>query len=233
MQVILAGGQGDIDAEDSTRMALGARGAVARMIYQENLKAQPGDFPKVMCTLLARARRKELHQLMPQDLLTFFEEQSPLGYSKTLTYFAYLLSAMWEALETQQSAEEKVTAMQNLVARSAVFVDQSASEGGNQYQLAWLLTGLEELNWAAVQARANYRHQVGLISRLADPRAVAVNQAYLRELKTVEDRLQQGYQRTGNHKEKEETEKQIEERQKKAAAKKAAAAKKKEGANQG
>ena len=54
------------------------------------------------------------------------------------------------------------------------------------------MTAMEQPNWSATQSRASFRTSGGLISRLADPRIVAVSQAYLKEFKMVEDRGQAG-----------------------------------------
>ena len=237
LSIILGGQTSDLDADDPQRAGVSAaRGSAARLLYSEGIRSRPAEFYNVTRTLLARARRKETSQLEPSDMLKFFEDQSPLGYSKSLTYFSNLVGVMWETLETgsasssgatpRESAEQTLEKIRSLVARSAVFIDQSACEGGNQFQLPWLLTGLEEPNWAAVQARANYRQAAGMISKLADPRGIAVCQAYLKELKLVEDRVIAGHTKSQSEAERQ---KEKEAKEKKAAEQKAAAAARKKG----
>ena len=160
---------------------------------------------------------------MAQDLTSYFEEQSPLGYSKTLTYFAHILGVMWETLEHDLGPKEKLKHLRSLVAPGAVFKDQSASEGGSEFKLGWLLTGLEEPNWSLIHSRANHRHSAGVLSRLADPRGVAVNQAYMKELKMVEDRVAAGHRRSQQEqKEKQERDKKAAEQRKVEAARRKA-----------
>ena len=156
----------------------------------------------------------------------YFEEQSLMGYSKSLVYFSSLMSELWRVLEAGGEPDETIKQAKSLVARAAVFIDQTAAEGGSHYELGWLMTGLEQPNWAAIQSRANYRGSGGLVSRLADPRIVAVNQAYLKEQKLVEDRVQAGHgQKTPQDLEKEKEKKA--QQQKAAEERKAAAARRK------
>ena len=128
---------------------------------------------------------------------------------------------MWRQLETEQPADETVKHLKSLVARSAVFVDQAAAEGGGHFALAWLMTGLEEPSWGTIQSRAGHKGAAGMISRLSDPRVVAVNQAYLKEVNMVEDRVNSGHgtkTQDAEKKAKEEEKKRLEKEKKAAAA---------------
>ena len=44
----------------------------------------------------------EVSQLQPQDLLSLFEEPSPLEYSKALAYLSHLPRVMGETLESEK-----------------------------------------------------------------------------------------------------------------------------------
>jgi len=113
----------------------------------------------------------------------FMEKICPLGQYKMLTDTAFLVAELWRLTE-----ENNMEGLRSLAARAAIFVDQTATEGGRSYQLAWLLTGLEEPPFATTEARVarggvQYAH-----SRLADPAAVATNRAFLRDMDLVLER---------------------------------------------
>jgi hypothetical protein len=81
---------------------------------------------KVFRERLAVARRKSgPEELEPRDLWLHMQETVPLGTHRTLTYVGFQAAAMFEALERGDLPRLKM-----LVALQAVFVEQSAYDGG-------------------------------------------------------------------------------------------------------
>ena len=119
---------------------------------------------------------------MPADMFEHFRDNVPLGPFKCLTYYSFLLSAMWTLSEKGDQAGLKA-----LLARALVFSEQVAVEGGQHYQLAWLLTGLEEPPFHVTEQHKQVR-RTGAHAQLADPRWVTANLAYLRDIDLMQER---------------------------------------------
>ena len=124
---------------------------------------------------LAIALRIPESELTPQAMVRFFERCVPLGQQKGLTYFAMLISMMWECLERQDHKR-----LEGLVALSAVYVEQTALEGG-KHQLGWLLTGLDQPMFNLTTQNTT-RNQAEPFGQLLDPSWMQANLAYLKDL---------------------------------------------------
>ena len=66
-----------------------------------------------------------------------------------------------------------------MVALGAIFVDQTAIDHG-AHHLSWLLTGLQPVNFTTI--RTHVPDGEAVYSPLVDPRWVAANLAYMRDL---------------------------------------------------
>jgi len=119
--------------------------------------------------------------LEPAGLRGYFERKVPLGANKGITYFAYLLSKMWEYHELG-----KPDAAHTLVALGALFCEQTAIDQG-RYQIAWLLTGLPQpaFNLTSGNIHRNHEEPYAL---LANPTWVSANLAYLKDMDFFEQR---------------------------------------------
>ena len=126
-------------------------------------------------THLAAALGTTEARMEPAALRTFFETKAPLGSQKGLTYFAMLIAHMWEMVETNN-----MEGLMNSVALSAVFIEQVAIDGG-RYQLAWLLTGLNTPAFA-LTTRNTQRTSEEPFAQLADPRWIAANLSFLKDM---------------------------------------------------
>ena len=119
--------------------------------------------------------------LEPAALRKFFETKVPLGSLKGLTYFAMLVSMMWEQVE-----KNKIEELKNTIALSAVFCEQAAIDGG-RFQLAWLLTGQNTPAFNLTTQNVN-RIADEPFALLADPRWIAANLSFLKDLDYFESR---------------------------------------------
>ena len=97
-----------------------------------------------------------------------------------LTYFAFATAQLWEAAERDDLASLKAQ-----VALLAVYLEQVAVDGG-RHQLGWLLTGMPNPPFQLVQSHA--QRQEDPVGFLGDPRWVAANLAYLKDVDYLEGR---------------------------------------------
>ena len=74
------------------------------------------------------------------------------------------------------------------VSLAAVFVDQLAVQSGTDHQLAWLLTGLQEPNFASIEKRIPRPATARKHAALADPRWVAACLGYVRDMDIIDER---------------------------------------------
>jgi len=151
------------------------------------MQVNPEKVAATVKKLLARARKKDVTKLEPDDMLTFMEETVPFGHYKCLTYFGFLLATLWKHYQEKNFAE-----LEALLALGCVFTEQVAVEGGQHYKLGWRLTGLEEPPWSKVQARKANSDEAH--ARLADPRWVTANLAYQRDLDLMAERTKKMHQ---------------------------------------
>ena len=177
LDLLMGTGRDDLEAAGGIS---GARGCAARELWRAKLLTPHDRSAAAVKAKLAQALSKSASSLDPRAMHEFMEKICPLGQYKMLTYTAFLVAELWRLTE-----ENNMEGLRSLAARAAIFVDQTATEGGRSYQLAWLLTGLEEPPFATTEARVarggvQYAH-----SRLADPAAVATNLAFLRDMDLV------------------------------------------------
>ena len=115
-------------------------------------------------------------EMQPAHMRGYFERKVPLGAApRILTYMSYLGARMWELSETGQTSE-----LATLISLAAVFCEQVAIDGGRG-QVAWLLTGLQTPAFNLTQ-RNTQRLQEEPFAALADPRWMAAQLAYLKDL---------------------------------------------------
>lgn len=182
--------KGPVDVDDEEKVT-GARGCAARHVVNEAHRRRPARVVEKIRSLLAESLGVDADELKPADLKNYFEKKVPLGNFRMLTYTAFGLAAVWEKLERKE-----LDAAQSLVGLLAVFCEQVALEGGTHYQLGWLLTGLEPPPFSAVAQ--NKPVGDGLAhARLADPKWVAANLAYLRDMDLVAERTRRTHKGHG------------------------------------
>ena len=170
-----------VENEDAPRSS-GIKGIAARQVLIDGFRKHPSKVVHVFREQLMVARRKgSLGDLEPRDLWYHFQESVPLGSHKTLTYLAFISAAMFEAQERGDFER-----LQMLVVMQSVFIEQAAHDGGS-LRLAHLLTGLEDPPFSQTElhrtARAELPH-----GQLSDPRWVATQLAYLRDVETIADK---------------------------------------------
>ncbi|CAE7761674.1 unnamed protein product, partial [Symbiodinium necroappetens] len=160
----------------------GVRGMAARQLLREQFQKNPLAVYHGVRDRLAQARRKtSASELEARDMFLHFQEVVPLGNYKTLTYLSFLLCDMWEAIDRNNSEE-----LMALVSLGLVFCEQVANEQGHT-RLAWLLTCREDPPFSQVEARRAPRSEVPH-GALSDPRWVAAQLAYLRDVDQIQDR---------------------------------------------
>lgn len=177
---------------DDGRMTTGARGCAAREAFLEAMRRHPDRLLELFRRKLAVSAETTPEALQPAALRGHFERRSPLGTQKLLTYVAYLSAHHWELAESlrrsvaslppteRAQVEPGLDALQAAIALQAAFVDQSAMDGG-RYGLSWLLVGLPQPPFATIRQHVE-RQGEEPFSPLVDPRWIAANLAYLRDL---------------------------------------------------
>ena len=177
---------------DDGRATTGARGCAAREAFLEAMRRHPDRLLDLFRRKLAASAETTPEDLQPAALRGHFERRSPLGTHKLLTYVAYLSAHHWELAESLRRAvaslpsearskiEPGLDSLQAAIALQAAFVDQSAMDGG-RYGLSWLLVGLPQPPFATIRQHVE-RQGEEPFSPLVDPRWIAANMAYLRDL---------------------------------------------------
>ena len=167
--------------EPEERPASGVRGYQARQQFQASLKRDPTAVYSAVRRRLAEAVETDEGSLPGAAMRTFFTNKVPLGSMRGLTYFAFATAQLWEAAE-----RDDLAALKAQVALLAVYLEQVAVDGG-RHQLGWLLTGLPNPPFQLVQAHSQ-RAQEDPVGFLGDPRWVAANLAYLKDVDYLESR---------------------------------------------
>ena len=167
-----------LDTED--RPSAGVRGYQARQQFQAALKRDPNAVYASVRRRLAEAIETDEATLPGAAMRTFFTNKVPLGSMRGLTYFAFATAQLWEAAERDDLASLKAQ-----VALLAVYLEQVAVDGG-RHQLGWLLTGMPNPPFQLVQSHA--QRQEDPVGFLGDPRWVAANLAYLKDVDYLESR---------------------------------------------
>jgi len=127
-----------------------------------------------------------VEELKPESMTDHFERNVPLGHTRCLTYFSFLLANLWKRAE-----EGDMEKLQADLLLAFTFAEQVATEGGSEYMLGWLLTGLEDPPWSTVeQHKPSGRGLANAHARLADPRVVTANLAYVRDMDAMYERTQ-------------------------------------------
>jgi hypothetical protein len=128
----------------------------------------------------------------------FFSREVPLGNFNCLTYMAFMLAKIWEQgehlrrelviSEGSTASMKKFDSMLMTVSLGCVFAEQVAVEGGTQYQLGWLMTGLEEPPFA--QTSLHKPKQGGPPhGKFPEAQWIAAQLAYLRDLDVMSERV--------------------------------------------
>ena len=161
----------------------GVKGCMAREAF---LKAA-ADLPRLALTAQANAL-KELGygpEKATGDLMKkYMERRIPLADHKLLTYFATMCAEAWSVGHGSQNLE-----LQGFAAKMLVFIEQASIDSG-KYQLAWLLTGLQEPPFHLL---VKQRWNPGLqpFARLCSPTWISANLAFLKGLDYAETRKAQ------------------------------------------
>lgn len=175
------GAASSLDSEDAPK-STGVRGIAARQLLTEQFRKHPQKVVQIFKERLAVARRKgDVKDLEARDLWFHFQDQVPLGSFKTLTHVAFIASAMYEAMERQELARLRM-----LVCMLAIFAEQASYDAGS-LKMAHLVTGLEDPPFAMTELHKvpSSLHAHG---QLSDPRWVATNLAYLRDLEGIAEK---------------------------------------------
>ncbi|CAE7832501.1 SUF4 [Symbiodinium sp. CCMP2592] len=167
------------DSEESSKVT-GVKGMAARQLLREQFLQHPRRVHAKVRERLAQARRRaSVAELEPRDMWAHFQETVPLGNFKTLTYLSFLMAEMWEAAERGHQEE-----LLSLLSLGLVFCEQAANEQGHT-RLAWLLTCREDPPFAVVEQRKAPRAEVPH-GMLPDPRWIATQLGYLRDVETIQ-----------------------------------------------
>lgn len=168
-------GSDSMGSEEAPR-STGVKGIAARQVLMDSFKRHPARVVALFRERLALARRKSSSQeVEPRDLWWHFQETVPLGTHKTLTHLAFISAAMFEAQERRDFAR-----LQMLVVLQACFIEQAAYDGGS-LKLAHLITCLEDPPWGQTELRKGVKMDLPH-GQLSDPRWIATQLAYLRDL---------------------------------------------------
>jgi len=159
----------------------GLRGVSAREAWVRMIREQGPVIRGEIRTRLAAAMEVSPENLEAAALRGYFERKVPLGANKGITFFAYLLSKMWEYHELG-----KHDAAHTLVALGALFCEQTAIDQG-RFQIGWLLTGLPQpaFNLTSGNLQRNHEEPYAL---LANPTWVSANLSYLKDMDYFEQR---------------------------------------------
>ena len=179
---------------DQWGMGTSARGCAAR---QAVLDAHARNLEATLAAgrrLLAKALKVPVSGLKPESMTEHFERNVPLGHAKCLTYFSCILANLWRRAE-----EGDMPGLQADLLLGLTFAEQVAVQGGSDaYMLAWLPTGLEDPPWATLeQHRPSNRGLATARARLADPRFITANLAYIHDVDTMFERTQTTHLRSG------------------------------------
>ena len=155
-----------------------------RQQFQAALKRDPEAVYSAVRRRLAEAVETEEATLPAAAMRTFFTTKVPLASMRGLTYFAFATAQLWEAAERND-----LSALKAQVALLAVYLEQVAVDGG-RHQLGWLLTGLPNPPFQLVQVHSQ-RAQEDPVGFLGDPRWIAANLAYLKDVDYLEQRTRQ------------------------------------------
>eukprot|EP00434_Breviolum_minutum_P033357 symbB.v1.2.029516.t1/scaffold3239.1/size60467/7 len=160
----------------------GVKGIAAPQLLSDSFRRHPQRVVSIIRERLALARRKgSAKELEARDMWYHFQETVPLGSHKTLTYLAFISSAMFEAIERNDQPRLHMLAM-----LQAVFIEQAAYDGG-ALRLAHLLTCQEEPPFAMTELHKNVRSELAH-AQLADPRWIATQLAFLKDLEGITDK---------------------------------------------
>ena len=177
-------------ADGSSTNLSGLRGIAARQLLHERIVADPEGSNVGFEARLAKNLKTTPDLLVPSSLSRFFDEVTPFGDKKLLVYMAALVGQIYATTKDPNCSREQIKAD---VATAAIFVDQVAVQGGSSYQLAWLMTGLEEPQWERLAQRKPPKLDASqpsstTFSRLADPRQVTANLAFMEDLSSIASR---------------------------------------------
>ena len=130
---------------------------------------------------------------------TYLETKVPLGHHRLLTYMLFNQAALWGTLDTALTATPEQTLMkendrlrtaladsQAQVGLSLCFGEQVAMDNG-RLMLGWLLSSHTDPPFH-ITSRNVARQGLRPFSRLSDPRWMAANLAFLKDMDYLESR---------------------------------------------
>lgn len=189
---------GSIDLDDVGSKLLGARGCASRQLVIDQMTANPAGVSASIRANLARCRKVPVSHIEPRDMEVHFKEEVPFGTHTCLTYYGFLLARLWATAETAMAAAPGSEAAQRAweevhakIGLGCVFTEQVALQGGSRFKLGWMLTGEEDPPFGIVRDHRSTPDQATTrMNRLADPRWLTANLAYMEDLAKLEERAE-------------------------------------------
>ena len=151
---------------------LGAKGSAARDAYIKVLSDNRATAAAVR-KMGAEAMGLPTDNVPANLMLDYVERKMPVGDQKMLAMIASFAASGWRA-----ARDEGNISLEGWMAKLLVFCDQSSVEGGRT-QLPWLLTGLSDPNFAAMNRR---RQGIRPFGRLIPSAWMSANLAYIKEM---------------------------------------------------
>jgi len=151
---------------------LGAKGSAARDAYIKVLSDNRATATAVR-KMGAEAMGLPADNVPANLMLDYVERKMPVGDQKMLAMIASFAASGWRA-----ARDEGNISLEGWMAKLLVFCDQSSVEGGRT-QLPWLLTGLSDPNFAAMNRR---RQGIRPFGRLIPSAWMSANLAYIKEM---------------------------------------------------
>ena len=134
----------------------------------------------------------------PGDMRAYFMQHVALGNFSCLTHFSILLARLWEDAElpapafsvdpASSATQRRAETLHVEFALGGVFAERVAVEGGDKYQLGWLLAGLAEPPFATTSQRKPRAGRAPR-GRLAEAQWVAAQLAYLKDLDAMTEHM--------------------------------------------
>eukprot|EP00438_Fugacium_kawagutii_P036410 Skav232850 [mRNA] locus=scaffold1834:908626:909999:- [translate_table: standard] len=173
----------DSASGNSSGSSVNVKGYVARDAFLKHLE----DDARVVQVIRQNARTElgvtEAKE-EPSLLRTYLESRVPIGDHRLLGHMGYMMAWGWE-----QAATTGNTQMLAFCGKMMSYVEQAALDGSRS-SLAWLLTGLPEVNHQLLAVNKK-RQSLTPFAKLPAPAWVAANVSFLKDVDAFETRLRQ------------------------------------------
>ena len=167
----------------STGSSVNVKGYIARDAFLKHLE----DDQKVVAVFRANARLElgvSEAKEEPSLLRQYLEQRIPIADHRLLGQLGYLAAWGWEKGAVSDNVQ-----MMAFCGRLMRFVEQASLDNGKS-TLAWLLTGLPEVNHQVLSVNRR-RQSLTPFAKLPAPAWVAANVSFLKDIDTFETRLRQ------------------------------------------